>query len=279
MSSCVKQDDTKEPSPCVLVVLLMKDKINNIANVVVPLAFVSFLLVIWEYTVRWRSIPDWILPGPLQIARTFAENAPMLTKHAQTTLTECLAGFAIAIAFSFVIAFLMDELPLVKKAIYPLVIASQTIPIVSVAPLFIIWFGYGILPKIIVVVLVCFFPIAISLLGGLAAVDKDYLELFRSMQATRLNIFRMVKLPLALPSFFSGLKISAAYSVMGAVIGEWLGAKQGLGGLGAYMTLAQRSFQVDRVFAAILAVTVCSAALFALVCLIEKITIPWNRLS
>jgi len=165
---------------------------------------------------------------------------------------------------------------LVKRLIYPLIVASQTIPIISVAPLFIIWFGYGMLPKIIVVFLVCFFPVTISLLGGLAAVDREYIELFRSMQAGRVDIFRMVKLPLALPAFFSGLKISTAYSVMGAVIGEWLGAKQGLG---TYMTLSQRSFEVDRVFAAILAVTLLSAVLFAAVVLIERLVIPWKRLT
>jgi ABC-type nitrate/sulfonate/bicarbonate transport system permease component len=251
-------------------------KFRSTADLFVPLVFIILLLAGWEYFVKIRSVPDWILPGPVQIMRTLVENMPLIAKHAQSTLLECLVGFAVAIIFSFVVAFLMDEIALFKKAVYPLIIASQTIPIISVAPLFIIWFGYGILPKIIVVVLVCFFPIAISLLSGLAAVDNDYLELFRSMQASRLKIFRMVKLPLALPSFFAGLRISAAYSVMGAVIGEWLGAKQGLG---TYMMLAQRSFQVDRVFAAILAVTVLSAVLFGLVVLAERVAIPWNRID
>lgn len=251
-------------------------RFRSTADSFIPVIFIILLLAGWEYTVKLRSIPDWILPGPAQIVRTLIDNGPAIAKHAQSTLVECLAGFAVAILFSFIVAFLMDEIPLFRKAVYPLIVASQTIPIVSVAPLFIIWFGYGMLPKIIVVVLVCFFPIAISLLSGLAAVDDDYLELFRSMQAGKLKIFRMVKLPLAMPSFFAGLRISAAYSVMGAVIGEWLGAKQGLG---TYMTLSQRSFQVDRVFAAILAVTVLSAALFLLVSFIERLVIPWNRLN
>lgn len=254
----------------------MMKKFRSTADIFIPVIFIILLLAGWEYTVKLRSIPDWILPGPAQIVRTLVDNAPVIAKHAQSTLIECLAGFALAIVFSFIVAFLMDEISLFRKAVYPLIVASQTIPIVSVAPLFIIWFGYGMLPKIIVVVLVCFFPIAISLLSGLASVDNDYLELFRSMQASRLKIFRMVKLPLSMPSFFAGLRISAAYSVMGAVIGEWLGAKQGLG---TFMTLAQRSFQIDRVFAAILAVTVMSAALFALVSFIERLVIPWNRIS
>ncbi|MGB4505476.1 MAG: ABC transporter permease [Syntrophaceticus sp.] len=251
-------------------------KSRSIADSVAPLLFIALLLVLWELIVRWGKVPEWILPGPLQILKTFGETLPMMLKHARVTMLECLVGFAAAIILAFIIALLMDALPLVRKALYPLLITSQTVPIVSVAPLFIIWFGYGILPKILVVVLVCFFPVAISLLGGLAAVDNDYLELFRSMGASKMAIFRMVKLPLALPSFFSGLKISATYGVMGAVIGEWLGAKEGLGN---YLTLSQRSFMVDRVFAAILAITILSLMLFAVVVSVERLIIPWHRLN
>lgn len=251
----------------------MKKKFKGVSDVTVPLGFIGLSLIVWELMVRWRSFPDWLLPGPVQIGRTFMLTLPLMLKHARNTIIECLLGFVLSIFLAFVVAFLMDEIPVIKRTLYPLLITSQTVPIISVAPLFIIWFGYGILPKIIVVVLVCFFPIAISLLDGLAAVDRDYLELFRSMQAGRFMTFRMVKLPLSLPAFFSGLKISASYSVMGAVIGEWLGSKQGLG---TYMTLSQRSFQVDRVFAAILAVTVLSLALVAVVSLLERLVIPWK---
>jgi len=249
---------------------------KSIADRGAPFFFLALLLALWEAAVRWGSVPQWILPGPLQILKTFGETLPLLLKHSRSTVLECLLGFAAAVILAFMIALLMDQLPLVRKALYPLLIASQTVPIVSVAPLFIIWFGYGILPKILVVVLVCFFPVAISLLGGLAAVDREYVELFRSMGASRMAIFRMVKLPLALPSLFSGLKISAAYSVMGAVIGEWLGAKEGLGN---YLTLSQRSFMVDRVFAAILAITVLSLIVFAVVVAVERLVIPWHRLD
>jgi ABC-type proline/glycine betaine transport system permease subunit len=132
------------------------------------------------------------------------------------------------------------------------------------------------LPKVLVVILMCFFPVAISLLGGLAAVDRDYLELFRTMGASKMAIFRMVKFPLSLPAFFSGLKISASYSVMGAVIGEWLGAKEGIG---YYLTLSQRSYMVDRVFAAILAITILSLLIFAVIAAVERLVIPWHRLN
>lgn len=237
-------------------------------------ALVLLFLGFWQLMVQLLLIPDWILPGPCRILQTFLATAPLMLGHVRVTLSECLVGFAVSIVLAFLIALLMDGSSLIRKALYPLLVFSQTVPIISVAPLFIIWFGYGILPKIIVVILVCFFPVTISLLDGLTGIDREYLELFRSMRAGRLATFRMVKLPLALPSFFSGLRIAAAYSVMGAVIGEWLGAKEGLG---TYMTLDQRSFQVDRVFAAILAIAACSIILFALVGLLERLFIPWHR--
>lgn len=251
-------------------------KSRSITEIGVPILFILLLLVLWELIVRWGKIPAWILPGPLQIINTFGETLPMMLAHTRSTMLECLLGFAVSIILAVIIAVVMDEIPLVNKTLYPLLITSQTIPTVSVAPLFIIWFGYGILPKVLVVILMCFFPVAISLLGGLAAVDRDYLELFRSMGASKIAIFRMVKLPLSLPAFFSGLKISATYSVMGAVIGEWLGAKEGIG---YYLTLAQRSYLVDRVFAAILMITILSLLIFALIVAIEKLVIPWHRLN
>jgi ABC-type nitrate/sulfonate/bicarbonate transport system permease component len=251
-------------------------KSESIADWGAPGLFLVLILLLWEVIVRCGRVPEWILPGPLKILQTFWETLPLMLQHARSTVIECLLGFAVAIVLAFVIAFLMDELPLVRRVLYPLLITSQTVPIVSVAPLFIIWFGYGILPKVLVVILVCFFPVAISLLGGLTAVDREYLELFKSMGASRAATFRMVKLPLSLPAFFSGLKISATYSVMGAVIGEWLGAKEGLG---IYLTLSQRSFHVDRVFAAILAITILSLVIFAVVGSVERLVIPWHRIN
>ena len=177
-------------------------KLKFITNRIVPFVFGGIILVSWECILKWKAVPTWILPGPIQIIRTFFETLSLMAKHVQSTLIECLVGFIAAIVLAFIIAFLMNEIPLIKSALYPLLVASQTVPIISVAPLFIIWFGYGILPKIIVVVLVCFFPIAISLMGGLAEVGNEYLDLFKSMQASRIDIFRMVKLPLGTTGFF-----------------------------------------------------------------------------
>lgn len=251
-------------------------KSKNTVNLLAPALFIFILLAVWELAVRRLLIPEYILPGPIKILQTFWDTAPLMLQHTPTTMLECLAGFILAIVFSFIISFTMDELPVVKKTLYPLIVGSQAVPIMSVAPLFIIWFGLGILPKVIVVILVCFFPITISLLNALASVDDDYLSLMRSMNASRAATFRMVKLPLTLPAFFSGIKISAAYSVTGAVIGEWLGTEKGLG---YYLRLSQNSFQIDRVFAAIIAITLLSLLLFYLVAALEKLFIPWNNLS
>lgn len=241
-----------------------------------PLAVVLFLLLVWEALVRWYSLPVWLLPGPWQIGKTVIRVFPVLWEHAKITVLESIVGFGLAVMLGVLTAVVMDEVSFLKRALYPILIASQTVPIVSVAPLFILWFGYGILPKVMVVILVCFFPVALSLMAGLAGVDPDYIELFRSMKARKKDVLLMVKLPLAMPSFFSGLRIAATYAVMGAVIGEWLGAKSGLG---VYMTVSQHSFQVDRVFAAILAITVLSMGLVWLIHLVERLALPWMYLT
>jgi ABC-type nitrate/sulfonate/bicarbonate transport system permease component len=249
---------------------------NHSAGYIVPGVFMAFLLIVWEYAVIFGNIKKFILPPPSLIFRTLIDTFPIMTPHIMATLKESAIGFSLGILFSFILAFLLDEIPLVKKAVYPLIIISQTIPIISVAPLFIIWFGYGLLPKVLVVMLVCFFPILVNLLDGLAAVDKDLLNLLKSMGAGKTKIFRFVKLPSALPYFFAGLKISASYSIMGAVIGEWLGSKEGLG---YFMILSQRSFLTERVFAAIIIITLLSLGVFKIVSLLERLLLPWKSIK
>lgn len=157
---------------------------------------------------------------------------------------------------------------------YPLLVATQTIPLIVLAILLPIWFGFGLLPKIIIVVTVCFFPIVINLMNGLASVDRDQLNLFRSMGAKPLQTFFMIKLPAAAPAFFSGLRISATYSIMAAVISEWVGARQGLG---YFMTIAQKSFRIDQVLAAVTIICILSLLLVKIVDWAEYLLVPWNR--
>jgi ABC-type nitrate/sulfonate/bicarbonate transport system permease component len=246
----------------------------NIVNRTIPFAAAFLLLLIWELAVRINHLPLYILPSPIQIIKTLAGTFPLLLLHTVSTLEEALLGFVLAIIIAFITAFVLDHYYWLNQAVYPLLIVSQTIPIITLAPLFLIWFGWGILPKIIVVVLVCFFPIVISLLNGFNSVDPDQISLFRSMGASRIAIFKMVKLPSALPLFFSGLKISASYSIMAAVIGEWLGAERGLG---YFMTIAQKSFRVDRVLAAVVIIALLSILLVKTIDLAQWLLMPWNR--
>jgi len=246
----------------------------SIVNRIIPFASGFILLLIWEMAVRLNHLPSYILPGPVQIIKTLISTFPLLLMHTAKTMEEALLGFVLAIILAFITAFVLNHFYWLNQAIYPLLIVSQTIPIITLAPLFLIWFGWGILPKILVVILVCFFPIVISLLEGLNAVDPDLINLFRSMGASRIAIFNMVKLPTALPGFFSGMKISASYSIMAAVIGEWLGAQQGLG---YFMTIAQKSFRVDRVLAAVVIIAILSLLVVKAITLAEWVLTPWNH--
>ena len=170
----------------------------------------------------------------------------------------------------------MDSVSAFKKTVYPIIVISQTIPIIILAPLFVIWFGYGYMPKIIIVILICFFPVTISLLQGLNTVDRELIDMLRSMGATRLQLYRFVKIPSSMPGFFSGLKIAATYSIMGATIGEWVGGKNGLG---VYMIRAKQSFATDKVFAAILVIVILSILILRIIELLEKKYIPWIKLQ
>ncbi|MCG9480056.1 MAG: ABC transporter permease [Actinomycetia bacterium] len=231
------------------------------------------ILAVWEMLSRLGVFPPFILPPPSSIVISLFTDFKSMQLDILVTLYEAFAGFIIAIVLSFLIAVLMDALRAFKKTIYPLLIISQTIPIIIIAPLFIIWFGYGYTPKLIIVILICFFPITISLMQSLSGVDNELIDLLRSMGSGRLQIYRYVKLPASMPGFFSGLKIAATYSIMGATIGEWVGGKDGLG---VYMIRAKQSFATDRVFAAILVITILSILLLKFIELIERRTMPWK---
>jgi ABC-type nitrate/sulfonate/bicarbonate transport system permease component len=247
---------------------------KEISNKLIPLLFALFLVLIWEAVVRAGLVPRFILPPPSDVLKAFVMTMPDMIDHILVTLREALTGFAVAIILSLLLAMAMDRFPAVKKALYPLLIVSQTIPIIILAPLFILWFGFGILPKIIVAVLVCFFPIIISLLEGLSSVDVDMINLLKSMGASKSQIFKIVKLPASMVGLFSGLRIAATYSIMGAVIGEWLG---GDSGIGFYIVRVKHSFAVDKVFAATLVVIILSMLLFKVITIIQNLSMPWFR--
>ena len=249
---------------------------KDIKNKVYPIIFFIVLLLIWETVSRFEVFPPFILPSPSSIIISLITDFTSMQYDILITLYEALTGFIIAIILSVAIAVAMDSIIGFKKTIYPVIIISQTVPIIIIAPLFIIWFGYGYAPKIIIVTLICFFPITISLLQGLIAVDKELIDLLRSMGASKFQIYKFVKIPSAMPGFFSGLKIAATYSIMGATIGEWVGGKSGLG---VYMIRAKQAFETDRVFAAIIIIVILSILLLKIIEFAEKKNMPWLKVT
>lgn len=251
-------------------------KSGNIANSFNPILSLVLFLALWELGVRLYGIPSWLLPAPSQVLTSMLDIKQMLGFHSATTLVEAIYGFGLAISLALFMGLLLDNSPWLKEAINPILVISQTIPLIVLAALLPLWFGWGLLPKVLIVTLVCFFPITINLIQGLESVDEDQLKLFKSMGASPWKTFQMVKFPAALPGFFAGLKISATYSIMAAVISEWVGAQRGLG---YFMTIQQKSFAIDKVLAAVLLICILSLVLVKLVELIEYLLIPWNRRS
>ncbi|MCE5259839.1 MAG: ABC transporter permease [Chloroflexi bacterium] len=237
-----------------------------------PFVLVAAALVLWELAVRWTQVPKWLLPSPSAILRAGWEARGLLGPHIIQTALETLLGFCLALVVGIGLGFLIDYSKLLRNALYPLLVASQTVPTVAIAPLLVIWFGYGLLPKVLVVGLICFFPIVVSTADGLRAADPDLINLLRTMGASRSTIFFKVRLPGALPSLYSGIRIAITYSVVGAILGEWVGASQGLG---IFMLRATNSFRTDWVFVSIAITAVLSLALFGLVSLIEHATLRW----
>ena len=234
---------------------------------------ISALLLIWEVVVRLLNTPAWILPAPTAIGRTLVDTFPIMLPHIGQTLLEVIIGIGVAIAVGLATAGLLDRFPRVKEVVYPLLVISQTVPIIALAPLLIIWFGFDIEPKIIVVTLFCYFPIAINTLDGLNAAEPEYLDLLHSMGATPRQVWWKVRFPAALPYFFSGLKIATTYSVVGAVVGEWVGGRRGLG---IYLLRAQANFNTAQVFATIFVISMLSILFFGLVFLVERLALPWT---
>jgi ABC-type nitrate/sulfonate/bicarbonate transport system permease component len=237
---------------------------------------VGAILLAWEVYCRLADVSPVVLPAPTRIIDQLWAFRGDALRHAIPTLTETALGLVISIAVSVVAAIAMDRFATVRRALQPLFVASQTVPVVAIAPLLVLWFGFGLEPKILIVVLVTFFPVTIALLDGFAAASGEATDLLRSFGADRIQIFRKLRWPAALPSFFTGLRIAATYGVIGAVFGEYVGAYEGLG---IWMQLSQNAFRTDLVFGAILLSAALSVSLFGLVALAERLAIPWYRAS
>jgi ABC-type nitrate/sulfonate/bicarbonate transport system permease component len=249
----------------------MKD--SKFSAIILPVAFALFLLLIWTFLTAFSKSMSFILPTPFSVAKVFVDYPGLLLSHASATIIETIIGLVFSLILGILTAVAMDRWKAFQQMIYPFVIISQTIPIIALAPLFILWFGYGIIAKIFIVTLVCFFPIAVNLYAGFRQVSVEHLRLFKSMNAKPLQTFLMLKIPSALPAFFTGLKLAVSYSVMAAIIGEWLGGEKGLG---IYMTRATKSYQSAHVFAIIIVIIVFSLLLYGLVVLLERILLRWR---
>ena len=253
----------------------MIKKLRSITNKSAPpLLTVSAVILIWIWVSEGEIVPSFMLPSPVAVAKAFAENIGYMAKESVVTLQEAVYGLLIGIALAFVLATLMDKFSFVYKAFYPLLIVSQTVPTIAIAPLLVLWMGYGMAPRITLVIITTFFPIAIGLLDGYKSVDKDNINLLRSMGAGKLKIFRHVKLPTAMPSFFSGLQIASSYAVIGALIAEWLG---GNNGLGVYMTRVKKAYSFDKMFAVIVFICIVSLLLMAVVKLCENAVLAYRK--
>lgn len=245
----------------------MAERANNILEKAAPFVCIAALLALWQALCCAHIIPGYMLPSPAAVVHAFISDFPLLMRHCVTTLYEAGLGIACSVVIAFVTATVMDRFLILRRALEPLLVITQTIPAVALAPLLILWMGYGAAPKVTLIVITCYFPLAVSLLTGFASADEDEVNMLRAMGAGRMQIFRRIKLPSSLPYLFSGLKVAVSYSVVGAVISEWLG---GTKGLGVYMIRVKKSYSFDKMFAVIFLISAVSLALMGCISLFEK---------
>ncbi|KZE70123.1 nitrate ABC transporter permease [Paenibacillus jamilae] len=238
-----------------------------------PLVAVLFFLAAWQEAVSYLHIESWLLPAPALIVQEGMAQSALLGAHTWATIRLTLAGFAIGTATGLLIAIVLHIIPFLKSALYPLLILSQNIPIIALGPLLMVWFGFGVLPKLMVITLVCFFPVAVAAMDGLTRTDRVMMNYMQMSGASRRAIFMKLELPHSLPQVFSGIKIAATYSVMGAIIAEWIGASEGIG---YYMLLQKSAYRTDLIFAAIGIIVTLSLLMFVIILLLEKWLVRWK---
>jgi ABC-type nitrate/sulfonate/bicarbonate transport system permease component len=243
---------------------------------VAPLALIAVIVIGWEIAVRATDTPAWLLPAPSDVVRSLIEDKDILLPNALVTFSEVMLGFVCAVAVGVTLGVAIYRSATLERLFYPIIIASQTIPIPALAPLLLVWFGYGLLPKVMVTALVGFFPIVVNTVEGLRSTDPDVINLLRSFGASRGKVFRLAEFPSSLPSVFAGARIAVAICVIGAIFGELVGAKAGLGYL---ITRAIAQFETPRLVAAIVLLSAMGTGLFAVVGLVERIALPWRKYS
>ncbi len=239
------------------------------------LAIVVVIFALWELACRLLSVPDYILPSPSVIAAKIVVSWQLLLENAIVTAKEIVLGFGLSVALAIPLAIAVVYSRLFERVAFPFMVSLQTIPKVALAPILVMWLGYGILPKVMVAFLISFFPIVISAVVGMRSTDKEMIYLVQSMGANELTTFIKIRLPKALPSIFGGLKVGMGQAVVGATVGEFIAAEQGLGYL---QLISQVRLDTPLLFAAVVVLSMLGVLLFNVVAWVEQIMLPWNRL-
>jgi ABC-type nitrate/sulfonate/bicarbonate transport system permease component len=244
-----------------------------------PALLLAALIGLWQVAADTGALAnvlgleDFLVPSPSQVATTLWEDRSLLADNAWVTLKEVLLGFLCALAVGLAFAVALHLSQTLRRALYPLLVASQTVPVIVIAPILIVWFGYGLGPKLGIIALICFFPITVNTLDGLRSVDPEAIKMMRTLDASRWQILRRVEAPAALPFAFSGAKIAVAVAVIGAVFGEWSGASEGLGYL---LLLDNNLLETARMFASVFILSAMAIALFGLLALAERRFVRWR---
>jgi putative hydroxymethylpyrimidine transport system permease protein len=238
-----------------------------------PLALLAGAVGLWEVVVRAAHVPDYLFPAPSSVVSSLHRDGGLLANATLVTLREIALGYLLAVTVALAIAVVLHFSEALRRALLPLLVLSQTVPTVLLAPILAILLGYGIAPKLIVVAVVCFFPIVVNAVDGLRSADPELVRMMRTLHGARLAIFHRVELPGALPAIFSGARIAATYAAVGAVFGEWAGSSSGLGFV---ILQAQPALDTARIFVAVVILSALALALYALVTLTERILVPWQ---
>lgn len=248
-------------------------RLVNTGNLSLPISF-AVVLLLWELLVYLLKTPDYLIPAPSSVYRAFINDFPILMDHALATILEVVLGFTAALILSMGLSLLMARFRPLYRILWPYMVISQTIPLYILAPLFMVWFGFGILPKVLIVLLVCFFPITAGFVQGLVSTEPELDELLVVMRATPAQILWKIRVPQAMPQFFAGLKIAAAYSVTGAVLSEWAGAQKGLG---IFLTRSMKTFKTAALFADVFIIILLSLLLFFIIHYLEMKVVRRRR--
>ena len=236
-----------------------------------PALAIIALLALWEALVRLLDIPSYVLPSPSEVLAALWEDRVALLQHSGITVAEALGGMGISLALALALGMVMDVSERVKAVVYPILVVTQTVPMIVLSPILILYLGFGTAPKILTVVLMCFFPIVVSFADGMGQIDPGYVNLIRTYGGSRLQVYTLVKIPYAMPALFSGLKVAATYSISGAVVGEWVASQAGIG---YYLLRVKNSYALDKMFASVLVIILLSLMMNGLITLLQRLCLP-----